>query len=53
MRTEIRTESVAYISMVELVELDTERGHQYSPETGEVLRDDGNGETLTVVKITD
>lgn len=53
MRTEIRTESVAYVGMVELVELDPERGYHYSPETGEVLHDDGNGETLTVVKITE
>ena len=52
MRTEIRTESVAYVGTVDLIELDPERGYHYAPETGEILHDDCNGETLTVAKIT-
>jgi hypothetical protein len=53
MKTEIRTESVAYVGMVELLELDPERGYHYAPDTGEILRDNGDGLTLTVVKITE
>lgn len=53
MRTEIRTEPVAYIGTVDLLELDPERGYHYAPDTGEIIRENGDGETMTVVTITE
>lgn len=51
MKTEKRIEPASYVGMIELLEFDPERELHYSPETGELVRDNGDGETLTVVKI--